>query len=182
MDLSTYPLTPDRWPDLVDLFGDRGPVARCWCMYWRIGAAYRQRPPKRNRADFAAVVQAGPPPGLLAYAGDLAVGWCQVTPREVLPHLERNWRVRRVDTAPVWALTCFFIRKGYRQRGITTALIRAAIDAARAAGAPALEAYPLDGDLSPSSTSTGYASTFARLGFVEVARWSAERPIMRFAL
>jgi hypothetical protein len=63
-----------------------------------------------------------------------------------------------------------------------TALISAAIDYARAAGAPALEAYPLDGAVSPSATSTGYASTFAKAGFSEIARRSPERPIMRIQL
>ena len=58
----------------------------------------------------------------------------------------------------------------------------AAIDMARRAKATAVEAYPLDGDLSPSSTSTGYASTFARAGFKEVARRSPERPMMRYSL
>ncbi|WP_157987577.1 hypothetical protein [Jiangella endophytica] len=50
---------------------------------------------------------------------------------------------------------------------------------ARAAGAPAVEADPLDGAVSPSSTSTGYASTFVRAGFREIARRSPERPVMR---
>jgi hypothetical protein len=71
---------------------------------------------------------------------------------------------------------------GYRRRGVTRALIDAALEAARKAKAPAMEAYPLDGVLSPSATSTGYASTFARAGFKEVARRSPQRPIMRYDL
>ena len=83
---------------------------------------------------------------------------------------------------PVWSISCFYIRKGHRREGIMTALITAAIEYARAAGAPALEAYPLDGAVSPSATSTGYASTFTRAGFSEIARRSPERPIMRLQL
>ena len=52
----------------------------------------------------------------------------------------------------------------------------------RRAKAPALEAYPFDAALSPSSTSTGYASTFAREGFTVVARRIPARPIMRHDL
>jgi hypothetical protein len=48
--------------------------------------------------------------------------------------------------------------------------------------APALEVYPFDGAISPSSSSTGYASTFARAGFKIVARRIPARPIMRLAL
>ena len=151
-------------------------------MYWRIGSAYRKRPGETNRKAFRQIVKAGPPPGLLAFDGDLPVGWCQITPRDALPWLDRTWRLRRIDDLPVWSITCFYIRIGYRRRGVTSALIRAAIDLARDAQAPAVEAYPLDGDLSPSSTSTGYASTFARAGFKEIARHSPEKPIMRLDL
>jgi GNAT superfamily N-acetyltransferase len=71
------------------------------------------------------------------------------------------------------------VRKGYRKRGITSALIAAALKTAVAAGAPALEAYPLDGDLTPSASGTGYASSFARAGFKVVGRHTPLRPIMR---
>jgi hypothetical protein len=66
-----------------------------------------------------------------------------------------------VDAVPVWSLSCFYVRKGYRKQGVTSALI-AALTAAKRANAPALEAYPLDADLTPSASGTGYASTFAR--------------------
>ena len=174
------PLTPARWPDLEDLFGPKGACNGCWCMYWRIGAAYRRRPSSANKRSFREVVKRGPPPGLLAYDGDLAVGWCQLTPRAALEWLDRPGRLAAVDDAPVWAISCFYTRIGYRKRGVTRTLIAAAIDAARKAGAPALEAYPLDRDRSPSASSTGFVSTFVRAGFVEVARRTAPRPIMRY--
>jgi GNAT superfamily N-acetyltransferase len=99
-----------------------------------------------------------------------------------VPWLDRVWRLKRIDDQPVLSLSCLYIRIGYRRSGIAARLIEAAVETARAAGAPALEAYPLDGELSPSATGTGYASTFARLGFREVARRSPERPIMRYDL
>ena len=182
MKFTILPLTPDLWPALEDLFGDVGPVSRCWCMYWRIGDSYRKRPREKNKEKFREIVKNGPPPGLLAFDGDLAVGWCQLTPRDALPWLDRAWRLKRVDDLPVWSISCFYIRKGYRKKGITTALIAAALDAAKRAGAPALEAYPFDADVSPSSTSTGYVSTFKRAGFKIVARRVPPRPIMRYEL
>jgi GNAT superfamily N-acetyltransferase len=180
--LAIRPLTPDLWPALEDLFGEHGACNGCWCMYWRIGAAYRREPRGRNKEAFREVVERGPPPGLLAFDGDVPVGWCQLTPRDALPWLDRTWRLRRVDDLPVWSLSCFYVRKGYRKRGITSALIVAALDAARGAKASALEAYPLDADRTPSASGTGYASTFARAGFEVVARRVPPRPIMRHYL
>jgi GNAT superfamily N-acetyltransferase len=117
---------------------------------------------------------------LLAFAGDLAVGWCQLTPRDALPWLDRTWRLKRVDELPVWSISCFYIRKGYRKKGVTSALIAAALEAAKRAGALAVEAYPLDADLTPSASHTGYVSTFERLGFKIVTRHVPPRPIMRY--
>jgi GNAT superfamily N-acetyltransferase len=181
-DLTIRPLTPDLWPALEDLFGENGACSGCWCMYWRIGPAYRTRPVGQNKAAFRKVVEAGPPPGLLAFCGEVPVGWCQLTPRDAVPWLDRAWRLKRVDDLPVWSISCFYIRKGYRRRGVTSALIRAAVEAARCAKAPALEAYPLDADLTPSASGTGYASTFERAGFKTVARHVPPRPIMRYDL
>lgn len=180
--LTVRPLTPDLWPALEDLFGQNGACNGCWCMYWRIGNAYRKRPREENKGAFEEVVRRGPPPGLLALDGALAVGWCQLTPRSALPWLDRTWRLKRVDDLPVWSLSCLYVRKGYRRQGVTSALITAALQVAKRAKAPALEAYPFDADVSPSASGTGYASTFARAGFRTVARRAPARPIMRHDL
>jgi hypothetical protein len=82
--LTIHPATPKRWPALEHLFGNRGACGGGWCMYWRIGNEYRRRPQKANRSDLHKVVIEGPPPGLIAFEGDLAVGWCQLTPRAML--------------------------------------------------------------------------------------------------
>jgi GNAT superfamily N-acetyltransferase len=151
-------------------------------MYWRIGAAYRKRPGSENKSSFKEIVKHGPPPGLIAFVGDRAVGWCQLTPRDALPWLDRTWRLKRVDDQPVWSLSCFYVRIGYRKKGVTSALIAAAVKAAKRAHALALEAYPLDAGKTPSASGTGYATTFARAGFKTVACHTPPRPIMRHDL
>jgi len=178
------PLTLELWPALEDLFGAKGASNGCWCMFWRIGSAYHQRPREENRTEFRGIVQRGPPPGLLAFDGDLAVGWCQVTPRSHLPWMERGRALRAVDDAPVWTISCFYIRSRHRRKGVTAALIEAAVQLAREAGAPALEAIPVDHGVAGATRNdfTGVASTFRRLGFEEVARRHPARPILRLSL
>jgi GNAT superfamily N-acetyltransferase len=184
MTLKVRPLTPKLWPQFEDLFGPAGACGGCWCMYWRIGSAYQKTPRETNKANFRAVVRRGPPPGLLAFDGELAVGWCQLTPRDQLPALERARLLAPIDEKRVWSISCFYVRKGYRNQGVTTALIAAALKAARRAKASALEAYPVDTAEKKSTPSiyTGKASTFKRAGFKVVARRVPHRPMMRHDL
>jgi hypothetical protein len=182
MALTIRSLTAELWPAFEDLFGKSGACSSCWCMYWRIGSNYRKKPREENKAAFREIVTRGPSPGLLAFDGDLAVGWCQLTPREALPWLDRSRPLERVDQTPVWSLSCFYVRIGYRRQGVTDALIAAALKAAKRASAPALEAYPLDAKKTASTSFTGYASTFERAGFKTVVRRVPPRPIMRHNL
>jgi hypothetical protein len=68
------------------------------------------------------------------------------------------------------------------QQAISFALIAGALKVAKRGGAPALEAYPFDASVSGTSSSTGYASAFARAGFRTVVRRIPARPIMRHDL
>jgi GNAT superfamily N-acetyltransferase len=184
MKLIVRPLRPELWPALEDLFGKQGACNGCWCMYWRLGSAYHQRARHKNKADFKKIVKRGPPPGLLAFDGKVPVGWCQLTPRAALPWLEKARLLKRIDDAPVWSVSCFYVRRGYRKQGVTSALIAAALKAAKRARAPALEAYPVDTG-KPGATSnlfTGVGSTFARHGFKKVAGRVLHRPVMRYQL
>ena len=181
MAFAIRPLTPNLWPAFEDLFGKKGACNGCWCMYWRLGPAYGKRPREANRGDFHAIVERGPPPGLLAFDGETAVGWCQLTARDDLPWLDQARGLERVDDAPVWSISCFYVRASHRRRGVTAALIEAAAAAARQAGAPALEAYPVDGRHRKANPGqfTGIASTFESAGFRTVARRTPARPVMR---
>ncbi|HEX4386662.1 MAG TPA: GNAT family N-acetyltransferase [Myxococcales bacterium] len=182
--MKVLPVNAALWPALEDLFGKSGACNGCWCMYWRLGSGYKQQPREENKKALKLLVKRGPPPGLLAFDGDLAVGWCQLTPRSELPWLAKARVSRAVDELPVWAITCFFIRRGYRKQGIPEILIAAAIKAAKRAKAPALEAYPVDAEVPGASRNrfTGTASAFARAGFKTIARRSPDRPVMRCEL
>ena len=181
-----HPLTPSRWTDLVTLFGERGACGGCWCMWWRLKRSeFNHNKGAGNRQAFQDIVKAGEMPGLLAYAGDQPAGWCALAPRGAYPALERSRILKRVDDQPVWSVTCFFVAKPYRCRGLTVQLLHAAVEYARSQGAIILEGYPEDpeeGNQPPPFVFTGLASAFRKVGFAEVARRSAKRPIMRFHL
>jgi GNAT superfamily N-acetyltransferase len=178
------PLTAETWPALEDLFGRGGASNGCWCMYWVLGPGYRKHPRIENKEALRALSQGSRSPGLLAFDGELAVGWCRLTPRAEQPWLEHARHLAAVDDVPVWSLSCFYVRRGYRGRDVPGVLIAGALRAAKRASAPAVEAYPIDTAVpgSTKNTFTGTTSTFERAGFAVVARRSPARPIMRHDL
>ena len=184
--LRILPATPDRWDDLVRLFGPRGACAGCWCMWWRLSpAAWRQGKTGGNRRALQRLVASGEPPGLIAYEGASPVGWVALAPRETYPRLERSRSLKPVDDTPVWSVTCFFVTKSHRRRGVSAQLLRAAGEFARGRGARMIEGYPVvstTGSMPDAFAWTGLPGSFERAGFREVARPSASRRIMRKAL
>jgi GNAT superfamily N-acetyltransferase len=141
-----HSLTPERWDGFVTLFERRGPrggfrntpAYGCWCMYWR----NRTGDGARNKRNMAAIVRAGCEPGLLAYDGDEPVGWVAVAPREQYDLLLRSPQYRpRDEDEGVWSITCFTVDKPERGRGVTEALLEAAVAHALSRGASAVEGY-----------------------------------------
>jgi hypothetical protein len=182
--IALRPLTPDRWDDLVDLFGpERGANSGCWCMWWRMPRnEWRLAPRDEKRDRFHALVDAGPPPGVLAYEGETAVGWCAIGPRKTLPQMNRSRVAAPLDKVEgVWAVSCFYIRTGHRGQKLMRKLLDGAVAFARKAGAGTVEACPLDTErkLIWGEGYVGIASVFRDSGFEEVARRSPTRPLMR---
>jgi GNAT superfamily N-acetyltransferase len=83
----------------------------------------------------------------------------------------------------VWALTCFVTRAGFRRRGVSRALARAAVDFARQRGARALEGYPMitqpGREITWGELHVGSRSIFAAAGFREISHPTLRRVVMR---
>ena len=123
--LQFRPLTPARWPDLEKLFGERGACGGCWCMWWRMKRAeFKSNKGEKNKRALRKIVESGEIPGIIAYAGSEPVGWCALAPRQNYPLLENSRVLARIDDEPVWSITCFFVAKPYRGRGVFDLLYR----------------------------------------------------------
>ena len=180
--LAFRPATPARWKDVEELFGPRGACAGCWCMWWRLARSeWNRGKGAGNRRALRRIVEKGEAPGILAYEGRRPVGWCAIAPREAYAALERSRTLKRLDDEPVWSVTCFFIAKDRRHRGLTVKLLDAACAHAKRKGARIVEGYPVDPSAEyPAAWAwTGLRTAFETAGFTEAARPSRTRPIMR---
>ena len=180
-----YPLTEARWGDFELLFGLNGACGGCWCMFWRLPRKqFNAQKGDGNRAAMKALLESGTVPGLLGYIDDRPVGWCSLAPREQFPALARSRVLQPVDDQPCWSVSCLFVHRAYRNKGVATLMLGAAIDYVKDKGVRFLEAYPVEpwvGKPIPAAFAwTGVPKVFAANGFVEVVRRSPTRPIMRF--
>jgi len=184
--LEIAPLTPSTWEGFEALFGHRGAYGGCWCMWWRISRGeFERQHGEGNRRAMKALVESGVVPGILGSLDGEPVAWCSVAPREQFLSLERSRVMARIDDIPVWSIVCFYFAREVRRRGLLRPMIRAAVEHAGHHGAGVVEAYPTlprDRELPPVSSFMGIPRAFLDEGFIEVARPSPSRVILRRAI
>ncbi|WP_167045009.1 GNAT family N-acetyltransferase [Salinibacterium sp. ZJ454] len=190
--LRTVSVAEVPWDDVRAVFGTRGDPASCWCQWFKMpNAEFKTMTKEAASARLREQVMRHPAPGVIAYRGGEAVGWCAVEPRPNYSRLLRSKIVQAgspepMDDASVWAVTCFVVRVGFRRRGIGGALLDAAIEQARAGGARLLEGYPVDVAQRPSAPSAelyvGTVTLFQRAGFTVTARPKPDRAVMTMKL
>ena len=155
-------------------------------MLWRCSRAeFESGKGAGNKNAMRALVARAAEPGILAFAGETAVGWCAVAPREYYPGLGRSRVLKSVDDTPVWSVSCLFVAKEYRNRGVSVKLLKEVIDFVAERGGSVVEGYPVEPrspEMPPAFAWTGVASAFLRAGFREHRRGSETRPIMRFVI
>ncbi len=180
------PLAVENWSDFEALFGANGACGGCWCMWFRLtNREFETSKGAQNRSAMRRLVERGEQTGIVAYEGDRPVGWVSLAPRGDFGRLGRSRILKPVDDVPVWSVVCFYIAREARRRGLSVALLEAAADHARAAGASVLEGYPVEprsGSVPDVFAYYGLASAFEKAGFSECARRSETRPIMRRSL
>ena len=191
--ISIVPANEASWEDLQTIFGARGQGARCYCQRFKLKPreAFANFPAEERAFRLRQQTDCGHPEsdttsGLVAYLDGEPVGWCAVEPRTAYEGLVRNnrvpWEGRDEDKADesVWALTCLFVRAGFRKRGISRELAHAAVGFARSRGARAIEGYPMTTkNALLEELHCGTEATFAAAGFTAVTRPTIRRAVMR---
>lgn len=183
-DLTFRAVEPSTWPDFERLFSSRGAPHYCWCLPYRATREEaRQRSRATLKAGMARRICQGQPVGILAYDGADPIAWCSIAPRPTFPRLRTSGvtSAANANDASIWSLTCFYVPRRLRSRGLARRLLQAAIDHARQQGAAAVEAYPTDPE-SPSYRYGGVRPMYSNAGFREIGRLGKRRYVMRLDL
>jgi len=176
-------LSAVTWPDFANLVERHGGVwGGCWCLAFHAeggapGAHRREAKEKR--------VLEGRAHAALVYDGELCVGWCQYGSRAELPRIKHGRAYGQPEEAPDWRVTCFFVDKAYRRRGVADAAFAGALLLMREAGGGRVESYPEEVEgrtVSSSFLHNASLSLFERHGFARTRRlgknhWVATREL-----
>ena len=161
LDASTW----DAYSRLVERHN--GVFGGCWCTWFHTFHAEKTFTAEGNRALKQRLVEEGRAHAALVFDGDEAVAWCQYGTPEELPNIHhRKEYEAALDTPPDYRITCIFVDKKYRRKGITATALRGAVDLIAQAGGGVVEGYPHDTD--GKKVSVLYNSTrslYERAGF-----------------
>ena len=172
----THPLTEDRFDDFADVVNKNRRPTHCWCTTHRLREREIDDLGGRDREQaMRALVGREPPPGVVAYADGVPVGWCNIGPRADIPRLTHSKLITPVDDVAVWSIVCVVVRSGHRRQGVTQPLLEGAVSYAASRGAPAVEAYPVDpgGRMDTTMAFVGTRAMFEKVGFEVIGQTKA---------
>ena len=130
---------------------------------------------KANQKDKKILVRKGKSHAILVYSGNIPVGWCQYGTKDELPRIDAGRGYKKIGPPKtdktLWRLTCFFVDKAYRGKGVSKFALKAALKSIKDQGGGVVEAYPVVSKKMvavPEWRWFGTPSMFEREGFKQV--------------
>lgn len=175
MNLTVEPLNESTWPDFARLVERHNGVwGGCWCIAFHDKWGKRHRPNMPNRDWKECAVREGRAHAALVYDGPDAVAWCQFGSTPELPSIKHQREYDAgVTQLPDWRITCFFVDRQRRRKGLASVALEGALSEIAGLGGGVVEAYPEDVEGRKTSGSFlhgGTVAMFERLGFERTRR------------
>ena len=163
-------LSPKTWGDFAELVEHHNGVwGGCWCLEFH--ADGKERGPHR-REKKECHVRNGTTHAALVYEGQRCVGWCQFGSPEELPRIKHQRAYREgLESLPQWRITCLFVDKEYRGRGVSKVALGGALAEIARLGGGIVESYPENCEgrnVSASFLYNGRLAMFKEHGFQRV--------------
>ncbi len=171
MKITTKEVTPELWPGIEELFGNNGACGGCWCQAWKVekGESWKKIQGATAKKRFKKGILSGTTFGVVAFDGEKPIGWCNFGPRNSYPRLNRARTLQCEDAEIVWSIPCFFVKNGYRQKGVASAMLTHSIRILKKKKVKIAEGYPSkpdkEGNYIPAFSWTGTISLFEKAGF-----------------
>ena len=162
----------------------------CWCMHYQrakpVAGVHGQELKKVNQRDKKALVKRGRSHAIMVYENETPVGWCQYGAKEELPRIDAGRGYRKVGppagSEKLWRITCFFVDRDYRGKGVAKLALNAALESIKRQGGGIVEAYPVVSKKMAAVAEWRWFGTpgmFKREGFEKVAPLGTSMVLMR---
>lgn len=140
------PLGPETWDAFAGLAErHNGVFGGCWCTWFHTMHAEKARRTEDNRTLKERLVKEGRAHAALVFDGEEAVAWCQYGPPGELPNIyHRKQYEAELDRMPDYRITCMFVDRRYRRKGLTRVALNGALELIAQAGGGVVEGYPHD--------------------------------------
>jgi GNAT superfamily N-acetyltransferase len=170
------------WKDFEELFQKNGGVwGGCWCTFYKVprGSPWRAGP--GNREKQKELLLRGRAHGVIVLDAGTPVGWCQFGPKDELPRIDG----RKGYVSPkedFWRVTCFFVDKAHRRKGVARTALSAALRSMETSGAKLVEAYPVESGRKKTSATLLWAGTpslYSAFGFRKVRKLGRSSCVMQ---
>ena len=157
----------DAFADLVER--NNGIYGGCWCIAYHVEYERRVSDPRTLKEE---LVRAGRAHAALVFDDDgVAQGWCQYgTPEELDLRFGREYGKDPPPPAR-WRITCIFVDKRHRERGIARAALEGALGQIAAAGGGLVEAISettIGRETQARFLFSGTVELFEELGFTRI--------------
>ena len=157
------------WKDFEGLAEKHNGVwGGCWCTWFHPKSPERKRSAEATKAYKKQLVGEDKSHAALVFAGDSCVAWCQFGPPQELPNIYHRKEVEAKMTMPDWRITCIFVDRDYRKKGLSLFALNGALDLIKGLGGGIVESYPQDTQgkkVSNSFLYNGSREIFEQAGF-----------------
>jgi ribosomal protein S18 acetylase RimI-like enzyme len=164
--------TWDAFAALCDRHGGGG--FGCYCTWFHRAVHSAPKAGESRSADYTRdvkrhLVETGRAHAALVFDGETAVGWAQYGSPAELPGIAHRKEVEAAGLPPPdWRITCVFVDRRYRHRGVARTAVDGALQLIAQAGGGTVESYPQDTPGKKVSATFLYnavRSTFEQAGF-----------------
>ncbi len=184
MNFTVKPLSKDTWEDFAKLVEiHNGVWGGCWCIWFHQSDTIKRTTPEGNKNLKKQLVETDRAHAALVYDGDNCIAWCQYGSPQELPAIYHKKQVETTEYIwPDYRITCLFVHKDYRKKGVAKIAVEGALTLMKNAGGGIVEAYPQDAGDQKGSSSFLYNGTramFESLGFEFIGPKGKNHGIMR---
>jgi len=182
-------LSAQTWDAFVALCErhNGGGFGGCWCTWFHRAThsapGSSGRPAEDTREFKRCLVESDRAHAALVFDGETAVGWAQYGSPAELPGIAHRKEVEAAGSVlPDWRITCVFVDRRYRRRGVARIAVDGALELIAQAGGGTVETYPQDTPGKKVSASFLYNATrgvFEQAGFTYIGPKGKNHCIMR---